>query len=138
MLRKVRAKPRETAATGGIPPSQRTAPQRERHAWPDVVCRPRQTAARVDFGARKRTAPQGERQQNGDLRPREEVRSGILRASEGPKNTSAPQENPLRGKNAPRHGSRKRIEHFSFRHQNFSQTFRGHVLPTKDATPQPQ
>ena len=86
MLRKVRAKPRETAATGGIPPSQRAVPQRERHAWPDVGRRPRQTAARVDFWARKRTAPQGERQQNGDLRRREEVRSGILRASEGPQN----------------------------------------------------
>ena len=86
MLRKVRAKPRETAATGGIPPSQRTVPQRERHAWPDVGRRPRQTAARVDFRARKRTAPQGERQRNGDLRPREEVRSGILRASQGPQN----------------------------------------------------
>ena len=53
-----------------------------------------------------------------------------------PKTRSAPQENPLRGKNAPRHESRKRIGHFSFRHQNFSQTFRGHVLPTKDATAQ--
>ena len=52
----------------------------------DVGRRPRQTAARVDFWARKRTAPQGERQHNGDLRPREEVRSGILRASEGPQN----------------------------------------------------
>ena len=86
MLRNVRAKPRETAATGGIPASQRTVPQRERLAWPDVRRRPRQTAARVELWARKRTAPQGERQHNGDLRPRQVVRSGILRASEGPKN----------------------------------------------------
>ena len=42
----------------------------------------------------------------------------------GPRTRSAPQENPPRAKNAPRHGARKRIEHFSFRHQNFSQTFR--------------
>ena len=85
MLRNVRAKPRETAATG-VFSAARTVPQRERHVWPDVRRRPCQTAARVELWARKRTAPQGERQQNGDLRPRQEVRSGILRASEGPKN----------------------------------------------------
>ena len=56
----------------------------------------------------------------------------------GPKTCSAPQENLPRAKNGPRHASRKRIEHFSFRHKNFSQTFRGHVLPTKDATAQTQ
>ena len=85
MLRKVRAKPRETAATGGIPPSQRAVPQRERHAWPDVGRRPRQTAARVDFRARKRTAPQGERQQNGDLPARLFLFLEVISAWRGPK-----------------------------------------------------
>ena len=56
----------------------------------------------------------------------------------GPKTRSAPQENPPQAKNGPRHASRKRIEHFSFRLKNFSQTFRGHVLPTEDATAQTQ
>ena len=61
MLRNVRAKPRETAATGGIPPSQRTVPQRE-HTQ-------KRSVSRFRTQARKRPTPRNRRTGRADKEP---------------------------------------------------------------------
>ena len=83
-------------------------------------------------------APQGERQHNGDLRPREEVRSGILRASEGPKNAfrTAGKPTPSQKWSVRDMPPEKELSIFRFDSKTFRKLFEATSCPPK--TPQPK